>query len=684
MLSNGGPDAESFEPLEDGDPRTVGGYRLVARLGSGGMGRVYLSHTPGGRAVAVKVIRPELAENAEFRMRFRAEVAAASRVHGIYTAPVVDSDTEGPVPWCATAYVPGPSLAEAVRAHGPLPVDTVLRLIAGVAEALQAVHREGIVHRDLKPSNVLLAADGPRVIDFGVARAADATSLTQSGTALGTVAYMAPEQVLGAEAAPAADVFALGQTAVFAATGGAAFGDGDPHAVLYRVVHTEPDLARVPAGIQDLVARCLRKPAAERPTVEEIIRSVQAIQAQRGDEARFSSGAWLPGELAAGIEARAAGAGQARERAAGPGGAETWGSAAAPGTAQAWGSAAAPGTAQAVHPPGAFGAPGVYGGPGSVAAAPGAAGVPYASGVPGGFPPSGAGGFGPPTAYSPTSPSNAALPDPFVMGAGAAPGGGRHAPAGGQWPHDPAGARTAPVAAGGSGGRRRIWLLSAAAVVLVACSAAVTLLFVPDNGDKDGERALEVAASRSATSAEPSHSASASAAARATKKAKATESAVPPSPSGPPTPTRTAPSAAPTTPASKPAAPQAPVPTTYAGIRMTKSHDLYLADTPVRSKADSGTSDEDLTYAVYSSGALLAPGTDSGSSLALLPAGRQGDLAACKAATGYKSYIWVKDLAVGRQMCVVSGTGHVGLVTFRGSSGTSYATVDVKVWRNAA
>ncbi|MCZ0986934.1 serine/threonine-protein kinase [Streptomyces diastatochromogenes] len=175
----------------------MGGYRLVARLGAGGMGRVYLSHTPGGRAVAVKVIRPELAENSEFRKRFRAEVASASRVHGIYTAPVVDSDTEGAVPWCATAYVPGPSLSDAVRDHGPLPVDTVLRLIAGVAEALQAVHREGIVHRDLKPANVLLAADGPRVIDFGVARAADSTSLTQSGTALGTVAYMAPEQVLG-------------------------------------------------------------------------------------------------------------------------------------------------------------------------------------------------------------------------------------------------------------------------------------------------------------------------------------------------------------------------------------------------------------------------------------------------------------------------------------------------------
>ncbi|MFA7757843.1 protein kinase [Streptomyces sp. NRRL B-2790] len=682
MLSNGGTDAVSFEPLGEGDPRTVGNYRLAARLGSGGMGRVYLSHTPGGRAVAVKVIRAELAESTEFRKRFRAEVAAASRVHGIYTAPVVDSDTEGAVPWCATAYVAGPSLSDAVRDHGPLPVDTVLRLVAGVAEALQAVHREGIVHRDLKPSNVLLAADGPRVIDFGVARAADTTSLTQSGTALGTVAYMAPEQVLGAEAAPAADVFALGQTAVFAATGGAAFGDGDPHAVLYRVVHAEPDLGRVPAEIHELVARCLRKPAAERPTVEEVIRSVQAIQAYRGDEARFTSGAWLPGDLAAGIEARAAGADQARAGAATAGTAPTTHPSdafGAPGAPGAFGATSTPG---APHVPGTPGAPHAPGTPGAPYApdAPYAPGTAQAPGAPGAFPPAGPGGFGPPTAYSPTPPAHAALPGPFVMGPGAAPG--AYAPAGGPQPHDTAGAPTAPVPASAKGRKGRAWLLSAAAVVLVACGAAVTLLFVPGDGDKGGERAQDAAASQSATSAGPSKSAPGSPAVQTSKKAKATKSAVPPSPSGPPTPTRTAPS--PTTAASKPAAPKAPVPVTYAGIRMTKSHDLYLADTPVRSKADTGTSDEDLTYAVYSSGAVLAPGTTSGSSLALLPVGRQGSLDACKAATGYKSYLWVKDLTVGQQMCVISGTGHVGLVTYRGSSGTTYATLDVKVWRNAA
>ncbi|WP_371596944.1 protein kinase [Streptomyces sp. NBC_00564] len=679
MLSNGGPDTGSFQPLEDGDPQVVGGYRLVARLGAGGMGRVYLSHTPGGRAVAVKVIRPELAENPEFRKRFRAEVASASRVHGLYTAPVVDSDTEGSMPWCATAYVPGPSLADAVRDHGPLPVDTVLRLIAGVAEALQAVHREGIVHRDLKPSNVLLAADGPRVIDFGVARAADTTSVTQSGTALGTIAYMAPEQILGGEALASADVFALGQTAVFAATGGAAFGEGDPHAVLYRVVHEEPDLSRVPMEIRELVARCLRKPAAERPSVEEVIRSVSTIQTNRGDEARFTSGAWLPGELAAGIAARAEGADQARAGAApgahasggfGPVGSGGFGSAGSGSFGSAGSSAA-----------GSAGSGG-FGPVGSNAA--GSAGS-------GGFGPAGSGGYGYPAPYSPTSPSHAAPPGgPFVMGPGATPGPyGAPPPWSQSHPQSqsPAAAQTSPVDAGDSGGqgrKARGWVLSAAAVVLVAGGATAALLLVPGDGDKSDPQAQEVAASQSATAEKASPSTSGSPSARASEKPKPVKSALPASPSGPPTPTRTATSAPPTAASSEPAAPTTPVPVTYSGIQMTKSHDLYLADTPVRSKADTGTSDEDLTYAVYSSGAVLAPGTDSGSSLALLPAGRQGSLDACKAATGYKSYIWVKDLTVGQQMCVISGTGHVGLVTYQGSSGTTYATLDVKVWRNAA
>jgi hypothetical protein len=225
-------------------------------------------------------------------------------------------------------------------------------------------------------------------------------------------------------------------------------------------------------------------------------------------------------------------------------------------------------------------------------------------------------------------------------------------------------------------------MLSAAAVVLVAGGAAAALLLVPGDGDKDDTGAAEVAASQSTQEAGKSPSASGSPSTKASKKPKPTKSALPSGPSGPATPTQ-APNPAPPAASSEPAAPKAPAPVMYSGIRMTASHDLYLGDTPVRPKADSGSSDEDLTYAVYSSGAVLAPGTTSGSSLALLSAGRPGSVEACKGATGYKSYIWIKDLSVGQQMCVISGTGHVGLVTYQGSSGTTYATLDVKVWRDA-
>ncbi|MFJ6657507.1 serine/threonine-protein kinase [Streptomyces sp. NPDC091377] len=679
MLSNGGDTAGSFGPLQDGDPRLVGGYRLVARLGSGGMGRVYLSHTPGGRAVAVKVIRPELAENAEFRTRFRAEVTAASRVHGLYTAPVVDSDTEGPVPWCATAYVPGPSLADAVRDHGPLPVDTVLRLVAGVAEALQAVHRAGVVHRDLKPSNVLLAADGPRVIDFGIARATDTTSVTQSGMALGTVAYMAPEQVLGGEATSAADVFALGQTAVFAATGSAGFGGGDSHAVLYRVIHEEPDLGRVPPELRELIAGCLRKPAGERPAPAEVIRAVQAIQARRGDEARFASGAWLPGVLAAGAAAMAASADQARGTGATATGASGSGAfGAAVGYAPAGpGVAAGAGTGYAPTGPGAAGAPGQYAGapwqqPQQAAQAQQPQSQQWPSQEWPSQQPSQQAQEHQPHAYSPPA------PQPY-----------RQQPPGSQQPvpgHDgPHSARTAPVDAGG--GRRRrapVWLLSAAAVVLVACGAGAAVLFMPNDRDRVDDRAQELASTRTAERPRESPSVSLEASARTSKKPERGRSAQPPPPSGAPSASREATSAPPAAASREPAAPKGPTAVSYPGLRMTRSQDLYLADTPVRPEADTGSADEDLTYAVYSSGAVLAPGTDSGSSLALLPAGRAGSLQACRAATGFKSYLWVAELTPGRQMCVISGTGHVGLVTFRGASGTPSATLDVKVWRGGA
>src|ERR1700761_6779086 len=198
------------EDLLPDDPREVGPYRLSGRLGAGGMGQVYLARSPGGRLVAVKVIRPELAAEPGFRARFAREVASARTVSGVYTAPVVDADADGPQPWLATAYVPGPSLAAAVAEHGPLPSGAVLSLGAGLAEGIAAVHAAGLVHRDLKPSNVLLADDGPRIIDFGISRALDAVSLTQTGMVLGSPGFLSPEQAEGRDTGTAGDIFSLG------------------------------------------------------------------------------------------------------------------------------------------------------------------------------------------------------------------------------------------------------------------------------------------------------------------------------------------------------------------------------------------------------------------------------------------------------------------------------------------
>ena len=262
---------EVFQPLRGDDPPVVAGYRLAARLGAGGMGRVYLSHTQGGRPVAIKVVRPELADDPEFRRRFRREVEAARRVRGAYTAELIDADADGTPPWAATVYVPGPSLTEAVARRGPLPVPAVLWLVAGVAEALQAIHAAGIVHRDLKPSNVLLAADGPRVIDFGVSLAADFTSHTATGAAVGTPHFMAPEQASAGEVTAATDVFALGQTAAFAALGRPLYGDGSAVGVLYRIVHDEPDLSLLPGQLRPLFARCLAAAPQDRAGLAEIV-----------------------------------------------------------------------------------------------------------------------------------------------------------------------------------------------------------------------------------------------------------------------------------------------------------------------------------------------------------------------------------------------------------------------------
>ncbi|WP_062649091.1 serine/threonine-protein kinase [Streptomyces maremycinicus] len=262
---------EAFQPLQADDPSLVGGYRLAARLGAGGMGRVYLSHTQGGRPLALKVVRPELADDPAFRRRFGREIKAARRVRGAYTAELIDADADGAPPWLATLYVPGPSLAEAVGRRGPLPVPAVLWLMAGVAEALQAIHDAGIVHRDLKPSNVLLAADGPRVIDFGISLATDLTSNTATGLAVGTPQFMAPEQATAGEVTAATDVFALGQTAAFAALGEPLYGDGPSVSVLYRIVHSEPDLSPLPEPLRPMISRCLAADPEERPTPTEVV-----------------------------------------------------------------------------------------------------------------------------------------------------------------------------------------------------------------------------------------------------------------------------------------------------------------------------------------------------------------------------------------------------------------------------
>src|SRR5215469_16089906 len=220
-----GGDLALVTELQPEDPQTIGPYRLVGQLGQGGMGRVFLGVSPGGRPVAVKAIRAELAADPQFRMRFGREVAAARRVSGVFTATVVDADIDGPVAWMATAYVPGPSLAEAVDSYGPLPRASLLALAAGLAESLNAIHAAGLVHRDLKPSNVLLAEDGPRVIDFGISRAVEsATSLTQTGLVIGSPGFMSPEQAVGADVGPPSDIFSLGAVLAFAATGEGPFG----------------------------------------------------------------------------------------------------------------------------------------------------------------------------------------------------------------------------------------------------------------------------------------------------------------------------------------------------------------------------------------------------------------------------------------------------------------------------
>ncbi|KOG36714.1 MULTISPECIES: serine/threonine-protein kinase [Streptomyces] len=610
--SGTGGGAVVFHPLAADDPTTVAGYRLAARLGAGGMGKVYLSYTPGGRPVAVKLIRPEFGEDAEFRRRFAQEVRSAQRVQGLFTAPVIDADPDGAQPWLATAYVPGPSLADAVVAHGALPVETVLLLVAGMAEALHVIHGAGIVHRDLKPSNVLLAADGPRVIDFGIAHAADATSLTGSGVTIGTPSFMAPEQAAGSKVTPATDIFALGQVAAYAATGVPAFGEGTSHGVLYRIVHEQPDLSAVPERLRELIERCLGKDPESRPSIPEVIRLCQAANAstvlRRPED-------WLPGAVSADITARTA----------------------------------APAPLQAPPPP-------------TVAPVAG-----YAPTAPAGpsvaYPPTAP--AGPAAAYSPTAPATPAPPvaPPAAFGPPAgqqppgayptpahhtAPPSAAYAPT--QGPAHPGAYPRAPYPQPGAPGVRpgpakRGLLVAVAAAVAFAVAGSVTAYVVLKDDDKGRT---------TADGGKPSGQGGAGGGG----------------------------SAGATT-GAKPSSTPEPKAYDFKAINLTAGYHLTLGDDTVRPQAG-----EDGGYELsYDTGGYL-DAESSGGSLVLLDPGQEGSLATCRAETRFTENIYVNKLSTGRQVCVTTGSGHLGLVTVKGlspeDSPSTYMTIDVTVWRNAA
>ncbi|MFI8926955.1 serine/threonine-protein kinase [Streptomyces sp. NPDC053474] len=291
-----------MEKLGPGEPQRIGAYRLLARLGAGGMGQVYLARSGRNRTVAVKLVREELAAQEEFRSRFRQEVQAARRVGGAWTAPVLDADTEAAIPWVATGYVAGPSLQAVVsHDHGPLPERSVRILAAGLANALKDIHAAGLIHRDLKPSNVLVTIDGPRVIDFGIARALETVTdggLTRTGALVGSPGFMAPEQVRGDRVTEAADVFCLGSVLAYAATGQLPFGTANSgvHALMFRIAQEEPDLEPVPESLRELIEHCLAKAPGERPSLDDVLDRTGAEDTVFEGKSREP---WLPGALVA-------------------------------------------------------------------------------------------------------------------------------------------------------------------------------------------------------------------------------------------------------------------------------------------------------------------------------------------------------------------------------------------------
>jgi serine/threonine protein kinase len=276
-------------PLQPTDPRRLGGYTLLWRLGGGGMGVVYLGEAQDERLVAIKVIRPELADDPMFLARFRQEVEAASRVAGFCTARVIDADLEAGQPWFVTEYVDGPTLQQAVKRSGPLPDQSLATFALGVAEALDAIHEAGVIHRDLKPSNVLLARNAPKVIDFGIARARDAAQLTQTGKLIGTVNWLAPEQLRSDRASPVSDVFAWGGLIAFAGTGRPPFGAGPPEVVVHRILNEQADLDGLEGDLRALVEQALAKQPEQRPSARALLARLLGAGTRKADAAVMAS-----------------------------------------------------------------------------------------------------------------------------------------------------------------------------------------------------------------------------------------------------------------------------------------------------------------------------------------------------------------------------------------------------------
>lgn len=308
-----------MEQLTQHDPRRIGPFEVLGRLGAGGMGLVYLARSASGRRVAIKTVRTELAEDQLFRVRFTREVEAARAVSGFYTAAVVDADPRAAVPWLATAYVPAPSLEEIVNECGPLPAQAVRWLAAGVAEALQSIHGAGLVHRDLKPSNVLVVEDGPRVIDFGIASGVSNTRLTMTNVAVGTPAYMSPEQARDSRSVTgASDVFSLGSMLVFAATGHAPFHGANPVETVFMLLREGPDLEGLPDELRPLIDSCMQMDVAQRPTPADLQAQLAPHLFGSGSDDSGTAAAWLPQRATAMIEARRGGRPSAPQPPAGP------------------------------------------------------------------------------------------------------------------------------------------------------------------------------------------------------------------------------------------------------------------------------------------------------------------------------------------------------------------------------